>query len=129
LCDVTDESKLGKSQNMSELYPQIASIFMNSTPWERQIESFNNHMDALVLQEVYDVASAHSITPRELECLSYFTANKTAKEIARIIDASHRTVEKHIDNIRFKTGLQSKKELTHWFEDTFRYVLRHASSQ
>lgn len=122
LCDANNESKLGTSDNLRELYPKIDSIFMTSTPWERQIESFNNHMDALVQQEIHDIARAHSITLKELQCLSYFTAHKSAKEIARIMDVSPRTIEKHLDNIRLKTGLHTRQELIHWFEDRFGHV-------
>lgn len=128
LCDESDVSKLGMSDNLRNLYPEIASIFMNSTPWERQIERFNNQMDTLAQQEISDTARANSVTPRELECLTYFTANKSAKEISRIIDSSHRTVEKHLENIRLKTGLHSKQELTHWLEDRFSHVLENLHS-
>lgn len=122
LTDTTEMSRLGTSPYLQNKYPRIDDIFMNSTPWERQIECFNNQIDSLFRQEIVDISHKHALTPRELECLTYFTTNKTAKEIARIINVSHRTVEKHLDNIRLKTGLHSKQKLTHWFQDKFRHV-------
>lgn len=51
-----------------------------------------------------------TITKRENECLRYTLRGMTAKEIARMLQISHRTVEIHLHNIRKKYGLSSKRQ-------------------
>jgi len=117
----------GLSPHLMKAYPEIEKIFKCTTPWERKIIDFNDALQSRIRQEIYEIGKRYSLTPRELECLSYLTSGKTAKEIARIIDASPRTVETHINNIRLKTGCQSKRELTQWFEETFKPFLRNSA--
>ena len=49
-------------------------------------------------------SSAHSIvlTPREEQCLQLYRLGKTAKETARILSLSPRTVEEYLNNIKAK---------------------------
>lgn len=54
-------------------------------------------------------ATKIAITKREQECLHYTLQGMTAKEIARVLQISHRTVEIHLDNIRKKYGLSHKR--------------------
>lgn len=42
---------------------------------------------------------------RELECLTLKEQGMSAKEMARVMGISHRTVESYFDNIKFKSGL------------------------
>jgi len=51
------------------------------------------------------------LTPREQECLYYFLEGYTAKEIAKTIKVSHRTVEDYLAKIKAKYGCSSKNEL------------------
>lgn len=53
----------------------------------------------------------YEITDRESECLDHLVTGKTAKETAKIMDISPRTVEFHINNIKEKMGVKSKLEL------------------
>lgn len=48
---------------------------------------------------------------RELECLIYLSIGKTSKEIAKLNGLSYRTVEKHIEHIKEKSGCHSRSEL------------------
>jgi DNA-binding CsgD family transcriptional regulator/predicted SnoaL-like aldol condensation-catalyzing enzyme len=50
-------------------------------------------------------------TEREEEVLFYYLRGHTAKEIAREMNLSHRTIESHISNILDKTRCNSKAEL------------------
>ena len=52
-----------------------------------------------------------SLFPRECDILHYLPRGKTAKQIALILGISYRTVERHLENIRIKTGVYSKAEL------------------
>ena len=50
------------------------------------------------IKETYDPM----LTKRESECLFYILRGKTAKEIAKILTISHKTVENHIEKIKIK---------------------------
>lgn len=58
------------------------------------------------------------LTKREMECLYYLLREHTAKEIAKIIDISYRTVESYIENIKTKLRASTKKELVQYCNDT-----------
>lgn len=51
------------------------------------------------------------LSPREIECISLCSSGKTAKEIARYINISHRTVETYLANAKKKLGCRNLKEL------------------
>lgn len=52
-----------------------------------------------------------SFSKRERDCLYLLVRGKTAKEIARILNLSSRTVEVYLDKIKIKTGMTSRSEL------------------
>lgn len=51
-------------------------------------------------------------TPREIQCLRYIAEGKSAKYIGKILGISYRTVEIFIANIKTKTNIHTKLELT-----------------
>jgi len=52
-----------------------------------------------------------NLSDREKEILRKLEIGLTAKEIARDLHISSRTVSKHVENIRFKTGLRALADL------------------
>lgn len=46
----------------------------------------------------------YGLTKRELECIDYLAKGYTYKMIAKVMDISHRTVEKHLSSAKEKTG-------------------------
>lgn len=66
-----------------------------------------------------------NLTKRESQCLSFLLKGLSAKQIARELDISYRTVEIHCDNIRKKTGSSTRMELLSNIENksTFERVL------
>lgn len=52
-----------------------------------------------------------NLTPRENEVLSLWLRSKTAKEIGRDLNIGYKVVQKHIANIKFKTGGLSRSSL------------------
>lgn len=50
------------------------------------------------------------LTPKEIEICNMIKNGLSAKEIARLLHASYRTIETHRHNIRRKLGLSNKKE-------------------
>lgn len=51
------------------------------------------------------------ISMREKQCLSLTVQGHSAKEIAKILEISHRTVEGYIENIKLKFGITKKSAL------------------
>ncbi len=51
------------------------------------------------------------LSQREMQCLYQATRGKTAKQIAKALSLSNRTVEHYLDNIKNKMGVSSKAEL------------------
>ena len=57
------------------------------------------------------VTNVKKLSDRENEVLSHVVRGKTSKEIGMQLDISRRTVEHHIENIKYKTNCHSKAEL------------------
>jgi DNA-binding CsgD family transcriptional regulator len=51
------------------------------------------------------------LTSRQSECLFFLLRGKVAKEIARILGISYRTVEEHIEQLKLKFNCHNKSEL------------------
>ena len=58
--------------------------------------------------------AATSLTPREAEILALIAEGNTAREIAEMLVISHRTVERHRENLLAKLGLRNSTELTRY---------------
>lgn len=57
------------------------------------------------------------LTRREAQCLYYFFQGKSSKQIGRILDISHRTVELYFDRIREKLDCKTRLEIISKIED------------
>lgn len=123
LLDASDTSKQGVFPYIRDTYPRIEKIFEQTTLWEKEIIKFNSSLNSKVREEIFEIGKRNNLTPRELQCISYLSAGKTAKEIAKTINIGPRTVETHINKIRQKTKCCTKNELTDWFKKTFKYLL------
>lgn len=67
-----------------------------------------------------DKDDKYKLTKRESECLFYTLRGKTAKEIARILKLSPRTIEDYLDKVKMKFFCASKSELiSKAFEDNY----------
>lgn len=62
---------------------------------------------------------SNNLSKRQLECLWWLTRNKTAKEIAKILNLSHRTVEDYISQIKIKLTCSTKQELVEYAFQNF----------
>lgn len=51
------------------------------------------------------------LPPRKSECLFFLLRGKTAKSIAQILGISSRTVESHIDKIKYRLKCSNKSQL------------------
>ena len=52
------------------------------------------------------------LTPREAEVLFWLSEGKTNAEIGIILDSSRRTVEKHVEHILDKLGVENRAAAT-----------------
>lgn len=57
------------------------------------------------------IASACSLTKRELEIIPFYLKGYSASQIAKRLFISSRTVEHHIENLKNKFGCSTKREL------------------
>jgi DNA-binding CsgD family transcriptional regulator len=64
-------------------------------------------------------------TEREKDVLYHLALGQTAKEIARRLALSHRTVEKHLCNLKLKVGVDSKAALT---EKVVHLINKHSAT-
>lgn len=58
------------------------------------------------------------ISNREKQCLELYLTGNTAKETAKILQLSHRTVEEYINNLKNKLGCLNKRELLKIFNNS-----------
>lgn len=70
-------------------------------------------LDAKIPCGSYTITShgIENLSARESECLFYLLRGKTAKGIACILNISRRTVETHIEHLKFKFGCHTKSDL------------------
>jgi DNA-binding CsgD family transcriptional regulator len=57
------------------------------------------------------------LTHREIDCLSYLAKGQTAKQIARNLNLSVRTVETYLTRIKTKTNLTLRSDLIKFYQD------------
>jgi DNA-binding CsgD family transcriptional regulator len=84
-----------------------------------QFPDHNPAHDLLLFSEgqVPNVAPRTKLTEREREVLSWIAKSKSNPEIAIILDVSRRTVEKHVERILAKLGVESRAgAMAHFLE-------------
>lgn len=65
-------------------------------------------------QFCYTIAENHYLfrfTKRQAECLFYLLRGKSSKQIGIILNISQRTVEEHVEKVRYMMGCASKNQL------------------
>lgn len=88
-----------EQQPVAEIMTQLMNLNLLSNPNTRP-----SLFPEIQIEGVY-------LSRREKECLQHCVRGKSAKQIARILGLSHRTIEHYIDNIKFKLKVTSKSEL------------------
>jgi DNA-binding CsgD family transcriptional regulator len=98
---------------------KVIAVFGTSTPLENLLsngsESFSPFQEIqatlisfLLPQKINQVKI---LSKREKECLQYLTRGMTAKQIARILNLSPRTIEFYIENMKNKLECHNRIEL------------------
>jgi DNA-binding CsgD family transcriptional regulator len=78
------------------------------TTEEDLIYKFNHSIFYKISKRTFNCPS---LTPRENECISYLVLGFTAKEVGKVLNLSHRTVEQYINNVKIKLGCTYRSEL------------------
>ena len=71
----------------------------------------------LSVPKVGSINENNILTKREQECLSVLSKGMSYKEISSNLFISQRTVEEHINNIKSKTGLNSRSQLIKFYNE------------
>lgn len=68
-------------------------------------------LDYLLSCQIKDYDSQLKLTQRETECLFLLIRGKSAKEIARFLEISPRTVEEYIEHIKVKMNVSTRHQI------------------
>ena len=76
---------------------------------ETYVDLLRRHLEELTSSFGRELLNKNtSLTPREVEVCSMVRGGLSSKEVARLLNVSYQTVEKHRKNIRRKLGLTGK---------------------
>lgn len=74
---------------------------------KKNVSNFFNEINA----NSYKISEELSISKKEFKCLALLVQGKTAKEIARLMGRSFRTIEFHLNNVKKKANCKKKSHL------------------
>ncbi len=115
LNNIKDELSKGQSIDESKnVIKLINSSLNNTSDWKLFEEAFNN-VDKDFMKKV---KSFHpSITPNDLRLCAYLRLNLSSKEIAPLLNISHKSVEVKRYRLRKKMGLDHDQSLSNYIID------------
>jgi DNA-binding CsgD family transcriptional regulator len=106
--DFTEEHRLV----VNLLQPHLKQAWQNARTYEALVKTTQSH------RELVDL-----LTPRELQVATWLSQGKTNREIALILKARPRTVEKHGERILHKLGVENRVAAALMLADAFRHSL------
>jgi PAS domain S-box-containing protein len=75
-----------------------------------QLQILERNTGEIISPFLRTLSSKHpDLTPMEIKVINFIREGRTTKEMAKLLNASARTVEVHRDNVRKKLGLRNKK--------------------
>jgi AraC family chitin signaling transcriptional activator len=101
----------GKEKNVSKVVHIIDKNLNNTDDWKMFQEAFNN-ADKKFLDKVKD--KHPDLTPNDLRLCAYLRLNLSSKEIAPLLNISHRSVEVKRYRLRKKMSLDHNSNLTNY---------------
>jgi DNA-binding CsgD family transcriptional regulator len=112
LNNIKEELSKGKTINESKKVIKLINSSLNNTSdWKLFEEAFNN-VDKDFMKKV---KSLHpSITPNDLRLCAYLRLNLSSKEIAPLLNISHKSVEVKRYRLRKKMGLEHDQSLSNY---------------
>lgn len=106
--DITAEQALIGSQLETKSLPILDLFVLIKTLFNKNKITKSNH---------------HYLTEREAQCVALLLIGKTAKEIAKKLSLSPRSVEYYIESVKNKFSFNTRNELAGYFWD---FILYHA---
>ncbi|MFN3234426.1 MAG: LuxR C-terminal-related transcriptional regulator [Gammaproteobacteria bacterium] len=105
-----------RDRMISELYRKIMLSMTNdvSISLIKEINMRLMHLISISRDDT-ELKKILLLTPREFECLCLLLKGFSAKNIGLFLNASHRTIEIHINHIKEKLDLVYKNDITGWF--------------
>ena len=115
LNNIKDELSKGESVDESKTVIKLINSSLNNTSdWKLFEEAFNN-VDKDFMKKV---KSLHpTITPNDLRLCAYLRLNLSSKEIAPLLNISHKSVEVKRYRLRKKMGLEHDQSLSNYIID------------
>lgn len=75
----------------------------------------------LLMEKAFKNNNVYGLTPREMDCIHWLMKGQTAKEVGKSLNISYRTVEIHIEHIKYKLNVKTLKTLVaKLYEENFR---------
>mgnify|MGYP003635313877 FL=1 len=108
------KSDLSKSKSLTEVGKVIKTInssINDTSDWDLFEKAFNN-VDKEFMQRIKAIHP--SITPNDLRLCAYLRLNLSSKEIAPLLNISHKSVEVKRYRLRKKLGLDHKQSLSNY---------------
>ncbi|WP_178985911.1 helix-turn-helix and ligand-binding sensor domain-containing protein [Winogradskyella helgolandensis] len=108
------KGELSKSKSLTEVgkvVKLINSSINDTNDWELFEEAFNN-VDKDFMKKIKSIHP--SITPNDLRLCAYLRLNLSSKEIAPLLNISHKSVEVRRYRLRKKMGLEHEQSLSNY---------------
>lgn len=97
----------------------ILCPFMQPSEEVRVFQTADIEREAF-LQDMNKRYNKDGLTPRELDCIYYTSLDMTAKEVARQLAISPKTVERHLESAKRKLGCRTKAGLMKYAGNSIR---------
>ena len=111
LNDIKSKLKSGDDKNINKVVKIINDNLNNTDDWKLFKEAFNN-ADKKFINKVKE--KHPDLTPNDLRLCAYLRLNLSSKEIAPLLNISHRSVEVKRYRLRKKMNLSHKLNLTNY---------------
>ena len=107
----SDLSKIKSLIDVGKVIKTINSSINDTSDWDLFEKAFNN-VDKEFMQRIKAIHP--SITPNDLRLCAYLRLNLSSKEIAPLLNISHKSVEVKRYRLRKKLGLDHKQSLSNY---------------
>ncbi|MFC3909738.1 helix-turn-helix transcriptional regulator [Legionella dresdenensis] len=107
-------AKVGQSKALSRAYDTILNADQTTSKVElnnRSAALFNNQPNREIILQTLLSPAHQLLTASEIQCAELILQGKTAKEIAKEMCLSYRTIEDRIDSLKNKFNAKNKAEL------------------
>jgi len=112
-----DEDKIELEEkvllNVKELVAPYLEKLKKSGMDEKQktyVDILESNLNDIISPFSQNISSTlYHLTPSEIQVANLIKMGRTSKDIAELLNVSHRTIEAHRENIREKIGLKNKK--------------------